>query len=409
MKSMSFLRSHKAWEWFTHVFIPFAVMFTGYLLDKHYDWTKQVEVKPQIINVKTKDSLDNKQIESIQGELTDTLVLLPKNVTVKGNFKGAWKKLKDFPGSKRLENCCFTINDKAYVGLGIVGDIFLSDLWEYDVKNDEWNKKPRFPGDARSGMFYFVINDKAYIGGGYGKKRINSDYEYKEYFTQDFWQYSPENNSWTKKKYLPIDYALIDAVSFVIDGKGYVATGGPRGRCMSLKELYEYDPETDNWTKKNNFPGEERTLAFAFTLNGKGYVGGGKNYAHKTYSDFWEYDPVTDRWTQKNNFPVKIESAKSIVINGKVYVGFGGYYPKGNILYLSDLWEYNPEKDSWKTTLKFIGNPRVSNFLFSIRNKGYIGLGYNYNKNHDWHYCGDIWEFTPPYTTVTVPDKHLKK
>jgi N-acetylneuraminic acid mutarotase len=57
----------------------------------------------------------------------------------------------------------------------------------------------------------------------------------------------------------------------------------------------------DTWTQKADFGGTARYGAFAFSINGKGYLGTGDNN-NVLYKDVWEFDPLTHSWTQKADF-----------------------------------------------------------------------------------------------------------
>lgn len=64
--------------------------------------------------------------------------------------------------------------------------------------------------------------------------------------------------------------------------------------------------------------------AFAFELNGKAYIGGGSNN-DLISSSIYEYDPITETFSKKDNIidnaMLLLSSAASI--NGKGYVIFG--------------------------------------------------------------------------------------
>ena len=103
---------------------------------------------------------------------------------------------------------------------------------------------------------------------------------------------------------------------------------GVKTYCL---DFYEYNPATTTWAQKANFPGtadsSARCGAFAFVINGKGYVGGGITNAGYTNS-FFEYDPATDSWTQKKQFPGTARSgASAFAIDSLGYAG-SGYYPR---------------------------------------------------------------------------------
>jgi N-acetylneuraminic acid mutarotase len=121
------------------------------------------------------------------------------------------------------------------------------------------------------------------------------------------------------------------AVSFSIAGKGYFA-GGNQAVGIS-KALWQYDPSSDTWNKKADFP-YETYGSVGFSLNNKGYIGLGH-----AGSEFWQYDPEKDAWSKTVNFiPGFRTGAKAIVIDNKAYVGLGS--PSWTV-YPKDMWEFS--------------------------------------------------------------------
>lgn len=79
------------------------------------------------------------------------------------------------------------------------------------------------------------------------------------------------------------------AVGFSIGSKGYIGTGVT---SSNIKDLWEYDPNTNVWSRKSDFGGEARDWAVGFSIGNKGYIGtGAKNDSSYFYNDFWEYTP----------------------------------------------------------------------------------------------------------------------
>ncbi len=58
--------------------------------------------------------------------------------------------------------------------------------------------------------------------------------------------------------------------------------------------LWEYDQESNSWTRKTDFIGSARNYAVSFTLNDTGYVGTGFDGSY--LSDFYRYIQATDSW-----------------------------------------------------------------------------------------------------------------
>jgi hypothetical protein len=89
------------------------------------------------------------------------------------------------------------------------------------------------------------------------------------------------------------------AVSFSIGNKGYIGTGVFWDESYTYtyyKDLWEYDPITDAWTKKSDFGGTARNGSAGFAIGNKGYIGTGATGAGASFykKDFWEYEPGAD-------------------------------------------------------------------------------------------------------------------
>ena len=151
------------------------------------------------------------------------------------------------------------------------------------------------------------------------------------------------------------------SVAFAVDGKGYVALGRDSLR-NPLNDCWEFNPIENKWTQKTALPGVARVKAMAAVLNGKAYVGLGFNPLFGVYgdkkaylNDFWMFDPSTNEWTRKADFPGKsTDACVSFMYKDNIYVGsgFDGYG------FCSDFWRYNPAENSWTQLENFPGKPR---------------------------------------------------
>ena len=135
-----------------------------------------------------------------------------------------------------------------------------------------------------------MIDDKAYICCGVN----NGSYVY------DFWCFDPSTGVFTQLRDIADtsdddyddDYTSIvraNAVSFVIDGKGYLVTG-EYGSLLS--NYWIYDPATDLWEGEDltAFEGSVRKNAVAFSTGTRGFVVTGQA-SSSYYDDTWELSP----------------------------------------------------------------------------------------------------------------------
>lgn len=205
--------------------------------------------------------------------------------------------------------------------------------------------------------------------------------------------FAQSQNSWLKKA--PFGGLKRErAVSFAIGDYGYVATGEDTVN-MTHNDLWQYDPTLDVWTQKADLPGSSRRNAVGFALNDKGYVGTGIDSSESAFGvelkDFWEYDPALNSWTQKADYPgaggFGVYYAGSFVVDNKGYVTCGKYGPSA---YAFDLWEYKPTTDSWSQRANFPGGVRYAVTALAVENKGYVGMGIDYDL-----YRKDWWQYDP--------------
>lgn len=305
------------------------------------------------------------------------------------NKIGNWSQIQSgFAGLARNSATSFTIGTTCYVGTGFDEDgDRLRDFWAYNAEAGFWQQLGRlstdagaiFPGSARNGAVSFSVNGKGYVGLGY------DDNDYKA----DFYQYDPTTRTWKKRADFP-GGARRNAVAFTIGNKAYVGTGY---NGNFLQDFWEYTDATDTWQPIRDFGGSKREGATAFVVGTKGYIAFGSNNGTPQRNIF-EYDPLTNLWTEKEAIDDEddLESRTNafvFVLGEKAYIGMGN---RGGS-YLSDIWEYIPASDTW-TELAPIsdncGGGRAWAIAFAHHNLGYITTGYGAGGRLD-----DFWSFNP--------------
>lgn len=296
-----------------------------------------------------------------------------------------WTQKADFKGSSnRLTAVGFSIGNKGFIGTG--SEIYscgmpvqcekdYNDFWEYNPENNTWTKKADFGGEARIQAVGFSVGDKGYIGTG-GRSG----------YKKDFWEYNLSNDTWTRKADFP-GIARWAAVGFSVGNKGYIGTGG--NGTQYFKDFWEYDPGTDKWTQKADFPGTVRGGAVGFSIDSKGYIGLGWSEGY-VKNDFWEYNPENDSWKQIADFPAggrQGATGFSIGLRGYVVAGHDGSHK-------SDLWEWNSETNTWQQKENFGGSGRIHAVGFSVGSTAYFGTG-----NASDSYKKDFWEYNSEITS----------
>lgn len=301
---------------------------------------------------------------------------------------GFWRRLADYQGAARYHLSGFSIKDKGYIGLGIFREP-LSGFMEYDFVSNTWSQIADFGGGKRGDAIGFTINGKGYIYGG--RNELGEDHT-----PTDFWEYDPNTNHWTRKADLPAK-GRIHPFGFNVGAFGYagggmirdtiLVNGCPTKNLYISNELYRYDPASNMWCKKAVFPGDPRIASVQFSIRDKAYLGTGGTLLDELKNDFWEYDPKTDKWTRKADVPGNPRteaSGFSICSLKRGYLGFGR--GSGDVF---NFFEYDPDADNWTERAK----PNMVGFFqqaiaFSIGKKGYVGPGGLSDEMQ-------FWEFDP--------------
>lgn len=243
-----------------------------------------------------------------------------------------WVQKADFPGKERSSAVGFTVDSKGYVGIGFDGDIELEDFWEYDPNTNTWNQKANFEGGPRRGAVGFATNDLGYIGTGYDGENDK----------KDFWKYDPSTDEWSELVGFGGDKRR-DATTFEIDNKIYLGTGITNG--LYIDDFWEFDPSTENWKRLKDLNEEDdytitRSNAVSFTIDGLGYIATG--YANGSLGSLWAYDPILDDWEEATSFEAyPRQDAVSFSLNNKAYVLLG----RSGTLYLDDSYEFFPNEE----------------------------------------------------------------
>jgi N-acetylneuraminic acid mutarotase len=245
----------------------------------------------------------------------------------------------------------------------------------------QWSKQTNIPVAGLDAAVSFTIGTKVYFGGGSGSLEFN--------------EFDPATGKWTKKSNLPgVGVARGFGVGFSIGDKGYVGLGTDISTDNKItypkKDLWQYDPATDHWTRKADLPGPERDGAVSFVVNGKAYVGGGAGGTN-LYSDFYEYDPVVDVWVQKGDLPTG-----GLIFPVAFTIGKYAYLTTGETsAEMTDMFRYNSIDDTWDTAAAFPGAARQCAVACAINGKGYVGFGQSSYKT----IYGDMFAYDPVKNT----------
>jgi N-acetylneuraminic acid mutarotase len=146
------------------------------------------------------------------------------------------------------------------------------------------------------------------------------------------------------------------------NGKLYVFCGlAPGWKPKAL--VFEYDPASNQWTKKRAMRLPSHHVAFASVSN-KIYAFGGFTLPEAgppgwtPINNAWEYDPAVDEWKELAPMPTRRGAASAAVANGKIYVTGGanilpgvsenGIHPARPHNVLASVEEYDPAANTWR-------------------------------------------------------------
>jgi N-acetylneuraminic acid mutarotase len=127
------------------------------------------------------------------------------------------------------------------------------------------------------------------------------------------------------------------------------------------------------WEQLTDMPGQARTFATGFAVNGHGYVGMGSYAPGPVYvPDLWKYDPVASNWSQAASFPLNIQRSVAVTIGDKVFFGTGQVFQTGVVTH---WYEYDPAVDQWSVKASAPSPARMDALSFKLNGMAYIGGG----------------------------------
>ncbi len=190
--------------------------------------------------------------------------------------------------------------------------------------------------------------------------------------------------------YSPASFSIGDSV-FVIGGVTAHADNNPKPLTSNV---WLYNTRTDTWVQKNNFPGTRVYGASAFTINGLGYVVNGwdSSGTGSGPAELWQYNPNTDTWVQKAPFTGSTRYTCAVfTLNNKAYIACG-FKP-----YVNDMFEYDPATNVWVQKASFPGAARQAMVYFTIGGYAYAGMGVTpgnpigYTQSDWYRFDGTTW------------------
>ncbi|MEN9969243.1 MAG: hypothetical protein RIR94_1439 [Bacteroidota bacterium] len=208
-----------------------------------------------------------------------------------------------------------------------------------------WIQKSSLGGPGRHRATGCATSHRGYMGLGH-VNGTGQDISFK-----DWWEYDPASDTWTQRADFPV--STHGAVSFVVDNCPVV--GG--GSALST-QFYKFDPQHNTWAPIANCilpnPGDSQ----GFSVNNCGFVYQANQLA--------KYNPNTNSWSLCANAPISFGSwTCSFAIEGSGFIKGG-----------AQLWEYKPLHDQWLQRASFPGVSSGGSSGFAIQQRGYVTSGY---------------------------------
>lgn len=306
-------------------------------------------------------------------------------------YSQSWEMQSILP-TGRHHPISFAIDGKGYAATGTSFGQVTKDFYQYDPIADSWSQLNDFPGAARSFGIGVVNNGKAYLGFGANSQYLN-----------DFWSYDPSDSSWTQLASCTCTGrrhpAMLTANNKVYVGMGDDFTG-------NLNDWWMYDISLNTWTQIASIPGPPRHHPFMFSASGKLFAGLGHGNNGAIYKDWYQLDTVLNTWTAMSQFPGEARVAGTqFSRNGYGYV-LSGDGDNHSFMPTGEMWEYNPNTDSWVQLTPHPGESLWAPGSFVIDDAVYFLGGLS---RITGIYPTQVWKYDFSDTSTTLNEEQLVK
>jgi len=281
-----------------------------------------------------------------------------------------WEQLDNVPFEAHHSNG-FGIGDKAYILKGAhdaAPNYYSNEFWEYSPENDNWNQLSDFPGAARHIAIGDDWNGKYYYGFGSNDQGAMTD----------IWEFDPATGEFTELPSCPCvgrtHPAFVAHNDKIFMGSGSTSNG-------DLEDWWVYDMITQEWSQKDDIPGNDRHHPFQFGIDGYIYVGGG----HET--NWSAYNIATEEWSAIDNYPEGRVAGTQFSYGGKGYTLSGDNRFHEALMPGDYFLEYDPALDEWEVLPSHPGSNRWACSSFIIN--GYVYLFGGYTSGDD----GRMWRY----------------
>jgi N-acetylneuraminic acid mutarotase len=288
----------------------------------------------------------------------------------------------------------FSLNGKGYAVTGTsLNNQFTNDVYEYDPTNDTWTTLSNFPGLARSFGIGTVANGKAYLGFGANSTQ----------YLNDFWSFDATTNTWTQLASCTCAGRRHPAM--ISDGNRIYIGFGDNNVSGNLNDWWMYDIATNTWASISNVPGPDRHHPFMFNAGGEIFAGLGHGFNGSfgvVYDDWYRLNTTTNTWIAMSDFPGEARVAGTqFGFNGYGFV-LSGDGDNHNFMNTGEMWQYDPNADTWLELTPHPGRSRWAPGSFIIGTDIYFFTGLDrFNST----YPADLWKFDLSSATASMEDE----
>lgn len=330
------------------------------------------------------------------------------------NAQNYWYMRDTVKGSPKSASSAISLSQVGLIIGGLDDFGFKRKMYSYSPYQDDWDEEVSLGGPSGDGLergsacgftLYHENTQKAYVCLGQTQTVA---------YMKDLWEFNPQTETWSQKANYS-GTSRRQAVCFTAANLAYVGTG--EDATGLKKDFFAYNPETNTWTQVADFAGTARRDAVAFEMNGYGFVGTGDDGTLK--NDLWMYDFQSNTWIDKAPFPGTPRAGA--VAWGAFPLAYLGTGEDVNGDFRNDLYEYNYYLNAWIQRANMPASGRKNAFSFYIDGISYVGGGYNGGFLEDfWAYSGtagfDIQEEltlelypNPAQNNLTVRSEHEMK
>lgn len=268
------------------------------------------------------------------GGFINTLVQATTRSDAYNPVTNTWTRIADMPEPlTHTGHALDAATNTIWFAGGFVGDegrVYspsTAHVWKYNVAANTWSAGPDLPSPRGAGALVLIGRTLHYFGG-----LLTRAADQAEHWTLDI----DNGTQWISAPSLPVACNHLAGIS--LGGKVY-AIGGQHlwnEDTQNVNTVQIFDPATNQWTMGAPLPvGRGHIADSTFVMNNQIIVVGGAANGIPALRDVLDYDPVQNTWTKISSIPFGRRAPVARAINGKIIVGTGD---PGNVSATTQIW-----------------------------------------------------------------------